>query len=107
MARATSSRQCRDATVFPQTLVVAAFAPHPPGTPLGDALTPDGAAPRRCALRSRPRGCKLADLLTVFVLLLIVVIAFAMGFESQFNGPFAITAIVLLFLGAIADIARR
>jgi hypothetical protein len=30
-----------------------------------------------------------------------------MGFESQFNGPFAITAVVLLFLGAIADIVRR
>jgi hypothetical protein len=58
-------------------------------------------------LRSRPRGCKLADVFTVFVLLLMVVIAFAMGFGPQFNGPFAIAAVVFLLLGAFADIAWR
>jgi hypothetical protein len=35
--------------------------------------------------------------------LLIVFVALATGFEPQFNGPVAITAVVLLFLGAIAD----
>jgi hypothetical protein len=68
----------------------------------------DGFAPPcTITLRSRPRGCKLADVFTVFVLLLMVVIAFAMGFGPQFNGPFAIAAVVFLLLGAFADIAWR
>jgi uncharacterized membrane protein YoaK (UPF0700 family) len=54
-------------------------------------------------LHSRPRGCKLADVFTALALLFIAFIAFAMGFEPQFNGPFAIAAVVLLFLGAITD----
>jgi uncharacterized membrane protein YoaK (UPF0700 family) len=40
---------------------------------------------------------------TALALLLIAFIAFATGFEPQFNGPFAIAAVVLLFLGAITD----
>ena len=39
----------------------------------------------------------------MLALLLIAFIAFATGFETQFNGPFAIVAVVLLFLGAITD----
>jgi uncharacterized membrane protein YoaK (UPF0700 family) len=58
-------------------------------------------------LHSRPRGCKLANVFTALALLLIVFIAFATGFEAQSNGPFAITAVVLLFLGAITDSVRR
>jgi hypothetical protein len=54
-----------------------------------------------------PRGCKLADVFTALAVLLIVFIAFATGLGAQFNGPFAITAVVLLFLGAITDSVRR
>jgi len=49
-----------------------------------------GARRGRARLRSRPRGCKLADVFTALALLLIAFIAFATGFEPQFNGPFAI-----------------
>jgi uncharacterized membrane protein YoaK (UPF0700 family) len=66
-----------------------------------------GARRGRARLRSRPRGCKLADVFTALALLLIAFIAFATGFEPQFNGPFAIAAVVLLFLGAITDSLRR
>jgi uncharacterized membrane protein YoaK (UPF0700 family) len=59
------------------------------------------------ALHGRPRGCKLGNVFTALALLLIVVIAFATGFEPQFNGPFAIAAVVLLFLGAITDSVWR
>jgi hypothetical protein len=66
-----------------------------------------GARRGRARLRSRPRGCKLADVFTALALLLIVLWTFATGFEPQFNGLFAIAAVVLLFLGAIADSMRR
>ena len=71
-----------------------------------------GSAACRClgasrTLYSRPRGCKLADMFTALALLLIAFMAFATGFEPQFNEPFAIAAVVLLFLGAIADSMRR
>ena len=66
-----------------------------------------GARRGRARLRSRPRGCKLADVFTALALLLIAFIAFATGFEPQFNGFVAIAAIVLLFLGALADSLRR
>lgn len=45
----------------------------------------------------------MADVFTTLAPLLIVFVALATGFEPQFNGPVAITAVVLLFLGAIAD----
>ena len=50
---------------------------------------------------------KLADVFTALALLLIAFIAFATGFEPQFNGLFAIAAVVLLFLGAITDSVWR
>jgi len=58
-------------------------------------------------LHGRPACCKLAVVFTALALLLLVVVAFATGFEPQFNGPFAIAAVVLLFLGAIADCVWR
>ncbi len=49
----------------------------------------------------------MADVFTTLALLLIAFVTFATGFELQFNGPVAITDVVLLFLGAIADGAWR
>jgi uncharacterized membrane protein YoaK (UPF0700 family) len=62
-----------------------------------------GGRRERARLHRRPRGCKLLVVFTALALLLIVFIAFATGFEPQFSGPFAIAAVVLLFLGAITD----
>jgi len=49
----------------------------------------------------------MADVFTALAMLLIALVAFATGFEPQFNGPFSIAAVVLLFLAAIADCVWR
>jgi uncharacterized membrane protein YkvI len=54
-------------------------------------------------LHSRAYFCKVADVFITLALLLIAFVAFAMGFEPQFNGPVANTAVVFLFLGVTAD----
>jgi uncharacterized membrane protein YoaK (UPF0700 family) len=58
-------------------------------------------------LHSRVLHSKMADVFTAVALLVIAFVAFATGFEPQFNGPFAIASVVLLFLGAITDCVWR